>query len=75
MKKADAEQAIRHLCRVWVKEENVSHGPTDHPNFLKFKTWLGSNGYGHYLDFRSVAGADHDAEMWFDQELNQTWRN
>jgi hypothetical protein len=27
-----------------------------------------------YLDFRSTAGADYDAEMWFDQELKQTWR-
>lgn len=45
-----------------------------HPSFSSFKDWLSANGYSHYLNFRSVAGADYDAEMWFDDELGQNWR-
>jgi hypothetical protein len=39
-----------------------------------FKAWLHEKHYSHYLDFRSVAGADYDAEAWFDDELGQNWR-
>jgi hypothetical protein len=33
--------------------------------------WLGTKGYSHYLNFRSVRGANEDAEQLFDQELHQ----
>lgn len=71
MKKDDAEKAIRYLCGQWANEEP----PGDHPSFSRFKAWLRRKGYGGYLDFRSVGGADYAAEMWFDQEFKQTWRN
>lgn len=75
MKKADCEKAIRHLCRVWATERGVQIESGGHPSFLDFKAWLKDKGHGDCLNFRSVAGPDHDAEMWFDRELGQAWRN
>jgi hypothetical protein len=75
MKKHEAEQAIRHLCHVWARECGISELPVDQPSFPDFKSWLSGKGYGHYLEFRSVMGPNYDAEMWFDQEFRQTWRN
>ena len=73
MKKADAEKGIRTLCRTWVA--TLSLEKRDHPSFSDFKAWLRANGYGDYLDFKSpIAGAQYDAEMWFDNELRQRWR-
>lgn len=72
MKKGECEKAIRGLCHEWAA--NLMPQQLEHPNFSVFKTWLSANGYSHYLDFRSTAGADYDAEQWFDQELKQTWR-
>jgi hypothetical protein len=69
MKKSEAEKAIRHLCHKWAAE----NPPGDHPSFGDFKRWLNEKGYGGYLGFRSVMGADYDAEMWFDQEFKLTW--
>jgi hypothetical protein len=39
-----------------------------------FKTRLAEKHYPHYLDFRSVAGADYDTEAWFDNVLSQNRR-
>jgi len=75
MKKADCERAIRHLCHEWAETTKRAAGELDHPSFSAFKSWLSSSGYGHYLNFRSTAGAEYDAELWFDQELKQSWRN
>jgi hypothetical protein len=69
-KKAECEKAIRSLCHVWAKD----NPPGDHPSFSAFKRWLHAKGYGHYLNFRAVGGAEFIAEMWFDQEFKQTWR-
>jgi hypothetical protein len=44
---------------------------SEHPSFSAFKAWLGTNSYAHYLNFGSRAGADYDAELWFDQEFNR----
>jgi hypothetical protein len=71
-KKGECERAIRSLCHEWAG--GLSEAERDHPNFLAFKAWLGQKGYSHYLDFRSAMGSNYDAEMWFDQELKQTWR-
>lgn len=75
MKKDEAERAIRHLCHVWGEEVGMPRAPDSEPNFYRFKAWLRENGHGHYLTFRSVRGADADAELWFDEEFLQTWRN
>lgn len=74
MKKAEAEQAIRHLCHEWEKAKGVRFGPSDHPSFYEFSSWLSQNHYSHYLNFRSRMGAKYDAEVWFDEEFNQMWR-
>ncbi len=74
-KKAECEQAIRYLCTEWAKERGIPHRPDFQPSFSEFTSWLNQKGYGHYLNFRSVAGPLYDAEMWFDQEFGQTWRN
>ncbi|RWE34990.1 hypothetical protein [Mesorhizobium sp.] len=75
MTKDESEKTIRHLCHVWAQECGIALDPTVQPSFAQFKLWLNKKGYSHYLDFRSVAGADYDAEMWFDHEFKQTWRN
>ena len=77
MTKSESETAIRQLCHMWAQECGIDtrDDPDFHPSFGTFKSWLSQKGYSHYLRFRSVAGADYDAEMWFDQEFKQTWRN
>ena len=75
MKKAECETAIRQLCHEWAEARGIPITPSDHPSFANFKSWLSERGYSRYLRFRSVAGPNYDAEMWFDQEFGQTWRN
>lgn len=72
MKKSDAEKAIRFLSTTWF--QSLPEAEKEHPSFGSFKSWMRSNGYDHYLDFRSTGGAEEAAEWWFDQELKQTWR-
>jgi len=74
-RKADAEKAIRYLASQWARKNGITAGSADMPSFDDFRTWLGNEGYSHYLDFRSVMGPLEDAERWFDEELKQTWRN
>ena len=74
-KKADCEQAIRYLCHEWGRVRGIPSRPVLQPSFIDFKSWLRENGYSHYLNFRSVMGAEEDAERWFDQEFGQMWRN
>ena len=74
MKKDECEKAIRHLCGEWARDAALTHAELEHPSFSAFKAWLSEKGYSRYLDFRSVAGSDYDAELWFDQEFKQTWR-
>jgi hypothetical protein len=75
MKKTEAEPAIRALCHQWKRDTNQPTTPNYHYSFSAFTTWLSENRYDHYLDFRSRAGPRYDAEMWFDDEMKQTWRN
>ena len=70
--KTECEPAIRALCWQWAKD--LSEAKLVHPNYAVFKHWAAQNGYARYFKFRSRAGADYDAEMWFDQEFNQMWR-
>lgn len=72
MKKAECEEAIRHLCHEWARD--LTPAQLEHPSFSAFKEWVRQKGYSRYLDFRSTMGAEYDAEMWFDQEFKQTWR-
>jgi hypothetical protein len=79
VKKAEAESAIRALCREWAEGRGIRPDPNSdplalHPSFSAFTQWVREKGYGHYLNFRSTMGAEYDAEMWFDQEFKQTWR-
>ncbi|NKJ02020.1 hypothetical protein [Novosphingobium sp. SG707] len=74
-KKADCERAIRSLTTNWARENGIQRGQTDLPSFSAFCTWLGQKGYSHYLNFRTSTGPLYDAEQWFDEELEQTWRN
>jgi hypothetical protein len=75
MKKSEAESAIRHLCHVWGDEVGMPRAAESEPSFFAFKSWVDQKGYGHYLNFRSVRGASADAELWFDEEFKQQWRN
>jgi hypothetical protein len=74
MKKDECESAIRALCHQWRAARGLPGAAAEHPSFTDFQAWLQEKGHAKYLDFRSVAGADYDAEMWFDQEFKQTWR-
>lgn len=74
MKKDEAERAIRYLCGKWRKEEGISQSPDGSQSYLEFKSWARLKGYDHYFEFRSVRGADADAELWFDEEFRQVWR-
>ena len=73
-KKDECEKEIRHLCHEWAKEKGFVPSPDFDPGFYSFKSWLAEKHYSHYLRFRSTAGPDYDAEMWFDEEMKQTWR-
>lgn len=75
MKKSEAEKAIRYLCHEWAKEKGIRPDPMEQPSFQEFTNWLNLKGYSHYLNFKSRVGALESAELWFDQEFKQTWRN
>ena len=75
MKKAEAEVAIRSLCHKWGEEVDIERSPNSEPSFIAFISWVNSSGYGRYLDFRSARSARADAELWFDEEFQQAWRN
>ena len=72
--KAEAETAIRRLCREWANETGALAKPDAHPSYSDFTSWLHAKGFGYLLQFRSRMGAREDVERWFDQELRQTWR-
>ena len=73
MKKSECEPAIRQLCRQWRKLDSVKELPAVELSYSSFKRWADEQGYSQYFKFRSVAGADYDAEMWFDDEFNLNW--
>ena len=73
MTKAESEKAIRYLTHEWAKTQEQPENW--HPSFIDFIKWLEENNYAHFLNFRSRFPSRDIAEMWFDQELKQTWRN
>ena len=70
--KSESEQIVRRLCHDWLKEQAISE--REHASFASFRTWLEARCPG-VLSFRSRAGPLYDAEIWFDRELRQSWRN
>jgi hypothetical protein len=72
--KPECEKAIRQLCQQWAKEKGINISTENDPGFSTFRIWLEERGFSSYLNFRSVAGPIYDAEMWFDEEMKQTWR-
>ena len=74
MKKAEAERNHRVLIHEWASEVGFSPESGAQPCFLAYKDWA-RNKSNELFSFRSAAGADYDVEMWFDEELKQTWRN
>jgi hypothetical protein len=75
MERGECEKAIRYFATNGPEFVASLDPPMDQPSFSDFKWWLSERGYSRYMDFRSFAGADYDAEIWFDQELKQTSRN
>ena len=73
MKQAEAEQLIRSLVREWADLPRHSARTESFPSFSDFWSWMDLR-YPAAKKFRSTMGADYMAEMWFDQELGQTWR-
>ncbi|MDQ0472646.1 hypothetical protein [Labrys wisconsinensis] len=75
LKKSECKKAIRHLTHRWAAETGLGPASGEISSFSAFKAWLLEIGHSQYLSFRSKGDPDYDAEMWFDQELKQTWRN
>lgn len=75
MKKPECEKAIRHLVHEWAGLNGIRAGQDEMPNIYAFLNWLEAAGHGHYLRFRSVVPPEDEAERWFDEELQQTWRD
>ena len=75
MKKGECEAAIRRLTHDWARATRFEVSSGEMPSFSAFTDWLRAGDYGHYLEFRSARDPLDDAELWFDQELKQTWRN
>ena len=73
MKKAECEQAVRHLCHQWRKESGFSSTPADQLSFGSFLSWVQQE-YSSYLNFRTTTSVSYDVEMWFDDEFKQNWR-
>jgi len=70
--KSESERIVRRLCHVWLGEQPESEW--EHPSFTSFRPWLEGR-YPGVFSFRSRAGPLYDAEVWFDRELRQSWRN
>ena len=73
MNKVEAERLIRHLCSQWAAEKGFGGAADEAPSFLEFKAWAMQRA-PEAFSFRSQMGANYDAEVWFDEEFNQTWR-
>ena len=74
MKKPESESLIRSLDHDWATEVGFSRESGELPSYRDFRAWL-LEMRPDALRFRSTMGADYDAEMWFDEELGQMWRN
>jgi hypothetical protein len=69
--KPECEAAIRQMFDEWGRGP-AQQGAADFDlSYGKFRTWADQKGYSSYFKFRSVAGADYDAEMWFAERFRQ----
>ena len=75
MKKDECEQKIRYLCSKWANERGILMSGEVDPSFQEFLSWMRDNGWYQYLDFRAQGGPLYVAQMWFDQEFKQSWKN
>ncbi|WP_156635502.1 hypothetical protein [Methylobacterium sp. Leaf123] len=69
--KDEAERTIRHLCRVYAKNNGIIVPSPNYISWHDFKNLLSDHEYSHYLKFRCRLGADETAENWFDEEFKQ----
>lgn len=72
MRKDEAERAIRLLCHQWRRECGFAELEPLQLSFTRFWCWMKDNHY-QYTNFKTQAGADYMAELWFDQEFGITW--
>ena len=70
MIKADAEKAVRQMCREWAKERGLGRADYSTASFNDFWQWAHSN-YSSYLRFSTTTGVRYDVEMWFEDEMGQ----
>lgn len=70
--KWESEQIVRWTCHDWLREQPEAE--REHPSFANFRAWLETR-CPSVFTFRSRADPLYDAEMWFDDELRQRWRN
>lgn len=74
MQKPQAEQEIRYLVSKWRQQEPQRGVSNDQLHCSDFIRWLEDNSPAH-LEFKSIPPVHDCIEMWFDQELGQSWRN
>ena len=74
MTRSDAEPRIRYLIPVWRQQEPQQELTNSELSATAFIAWLRQE-HPRLLVFRSPVPVTYLIEMWFDQELNQTWRN
>jgi hypothetical protein len=72
MERAQAEAAIRLLCRQWRSAERKHIA---NPAFSDFLRWVRFKGYGHYLSFDSQGGELRQVRLWFEGELIRLLRD
>ncbi len=70
MIKAEAEKAVRQMCREWAKERGIARADFATASFIDFWQWAQSN-YSSYLRFRTTTSVIYDVEMWFEDEMGQ----
>lgn len=73
MKKADAEREIRALIWYWRGLEPQQRLSVQELHSSDFIDWLRINSPGH-LDFRSTLSVPDTIDLWFNNELKQSWR-
>jgi hypothetical protein len=70
--KSESKQIVCRECHDWLA--GTPEAKREHPSFTDFRTWLEAR-YPRVFSFRSSINPLYDAELWFDRELGQSWRN
>jgi hypothetical protein len=74
LSRAQREEAIRYLCRMWVEMMRAYPTSMHQPGFAGFENWLKSSGFSHYLVTGAYSYPDREAEAWFSDELGRVRR-